>query len=231
MRGNGLRSRLFQAIGVVVLICVAFTIGVGLVLTQRAVKRATLQRPRTPGRPDRCVSGVRSAGAASHAEAPADSHRTQHERSRSTGAAPAGVGAEGSSGTSEPVQGTIRSGRHTTSRAATANPGTLILLRPAEHRELAPVAVRAGACSSRLPPEACSPRSRRSSWRGASRGPSTGSRRRRARSRAARIPEPVPVEGADRDRDAGRRVQRPRLAAPAERRRRSGTSSSRSATS
>jgi two-component system sensor histidine kinase BaeS len=43
MRGNGLRSRLFQAIGVVVLICVAFTIGVGLVLTSRAVKRATLK--------------------------------------------------------------------------------------------------------------------------------------------------------------------------------------------
>ena len=43
MRGNGLRSRLFQAIGVVVLICVALTIGVGLVLTQRAVKNATLR--------------------------------------------------------------------------------------------------------------------------------------------------------------------------------------------
>ncbi len=43
MRGNALRSRLFQAIGVVVLICVAFTIGVGLVLTQRAVKSATLK--------------------------------------------------------------------------------------------------------------------------------------------------------------------------------------------
>ena len=42
MRG-GLRSRLFQAIGVVVLICVALTIGVGLVLTRRAVERATLQ--------------------------------------------------------------------------------------------------------------------------------------------------------------------------------------------
>jgi len=43
MRGNRLRSRLFQAIGVVVLICVAFTIGVGLVLTHRAVKSATLK--------------------------------------------------------------------------------------------------------------------------------------------------------------------------------------------
>jgi signal transduction histidine kinase len=42
MRGSGLRSRLFRAIGVVVIICVAFTIGVGLVLTRRAVQRATL---------------------------------------------------------------------------------------------------------------------------------------------------------------------------------------------
>jgi two-component system sensor histidine kinase BaeS len=43
MRGSDLRSRLFRAIGVVVLICVAFTIGVGLVLTHRAVKHATLK--------------------------------------------------------------------------------------------------------------------------------------------------------------------------------------------
>ena len=42
MRGGGLRSRLFRALGLVVLICVAFTIGVGLVLTRRAVERATL---------------------------------------------------------------------------------------------------------------------------------------------------------------------------------------------
>jgi two-component system sensor histidine kinase BaeS len=43
MFGSGLRARLFQAIGVVVLICVALTIGLGIVLTQRAVKRATLK--------------------------------------------------------------------------------------------------------------------------------------------------------------------------------------------
>jgi two-component system sensor histidine kinase BaeS len=43
MRGSGLRSRLFRAIGVVVLICVALTIGLGLVLTRRAVERATLR--------------------------------------------------------------------------------------------------------------------------------------------------------------------------------------------
>jgi two-component system sensor histidine kinase BaeS len=42
MRGGGLRSRLFQAIAVVVLICVALTIGVGFILTQREVKKSTL---------------------------------------------------------------------------------------------------------------------------------------------------------------------------------------------
>jgi two-component system sensor histidine kinase BaeS len=42
MRSVRLRSQLFRAIGVVVLICVALTIGLGLVLTRRAVERATL---------------------------------------------------------------------------------------------------------------------------------------------------------------------------------------------
>jgi signal transduction histidine kinase len=42
MRGSGLRSRLFRGIGVVVLLCVALTIGLGLVLTHRAVQKATL---------------------------------------------------------------------------------------------------------------------------------------------------------------------------------------------
>src|SRR6478609_7463894 len=43
MRGASLRARLFQAIGVVVIICVSLTIGLGLVLTRRAVEKATLQ--------------------------------------------------------------------------------------------------------------------------------------------------------------------------------------------
>jgi len=43
MRGGSLRRRLFQAIGVVVIICVALTIGLGLVLTRRAVENATLK--------------------------------------------------------------------------------------------------------------------------------------------------------------------------------------------
>jgi two-component system OmpR family sensor kinase len=40
---TSLRRRLFQAIAVIVLLCVALTIGVGLVLTRRAVEKATLQ--------------------------------------------------------------------------------------------------------------------------------------------------------------------------------------------
>jgi len=43
MRRGSLRRRLFQAIAVVVSICVALTIGLGLVLTRRAVEKATLQ--------------------------------------------------------------------------------------------------------------------------------------------------------------------------------------------
>jgi two-component system sensor histidine kinase BaeS len=43
MRGSRLRSQLFRAIGVIVLICVALTIGVGLVLTQREVEQSTLR--------------------------------------------------------------------------------------------------------------------------------------------------------------------------------------------
>ena len=38
-----LRSRLFRAIGAIVLLCVSLTIGLGLVLTRRAVEKATLQ--------------------------------------------------------------------------------------------------------------------------------------------------------------------------------------------
>jgi signal transduction histidine kinase len=40
---SGLRSRLFWAISVVVLLCVALTIGLGFVLTRRAVESATLE--------------------------------------------------------------------------------------------------------------------------------------------------------------------------------------------
>jgi two-component system sensor histidine kinase BaeS len=45
MRGGAsLRARLFQAIAVVVIICVALTIGLGLVLTRRAVEKGALQQ-------------------------------------------------------------------------------------------------------------------------------------------------------------------------------------------
>jgi signal transduction histidine kinase len=43
MFGGGLRAQLFRAIGVVVLICVALTIALGLVLTRREVKKSALR--------------------------------------------------------------------------------------------------------------------------------------------------------------------------------------------
>jgi signal transduction histidine kinase len=43
MGSRRLRSQLFRAIGVVVLLCVALTIGLGLVLTRREVKKANLR--------------------------------------------------------------------------------------------------------------------------------------------------------------------------------------------
>ncbi len=43
MTGGRLRSQLFRAIGLVVLICVALTIGLGLVLTEREVKKSALR--------------------------------------------------------------------------------------------------------------------------------------------------------------------------------------------
>jgi signal transduction histidine kinase len=42
-RSQSLRSRLFRAIAVIVLLCVSLTIGLGLVLTRQAVEKATLQ--------------------------------------------------------------------------------------------------------------------------------------------------------------------------------------------
>jgi two-component system OmpR family sensor kinase len=42
-RNSGLRARLLQAIGVVVVLCVALSLGLGLVLTRRAVDDATLK--------------------------------------------------------------------------------------------------------------------------------------------------------------------------------------------
>jgi len=40
---TSLRTRLFQAIALIVVLCVGLTLGLGLVLTRRAVDDATLQ--------------------------------------------------------------------------------------------------------------------------------------------------------------------------------------------
>ena len=72
MRGSGLRSRLFRAIGVVVLICVALTIGLGLVLTRRAVETRDAAGPRAPGRT--CIAASRAGGRVA-VQTPAAAHR------------------------------------------------------------------------------------------------------------------------------------------------------------
>ena len=134
MRGASLRSRLFQAIGVVVIICVALTIGVGLLLTRRAVENATLQDVAHQADIIAAIQ-FKGGGTVSIPESLSDQHERlvntrnpkivpQPARSqllRSTFAHPV------------PVQGTLvtPSGVHYYYAARFANPGYIVLLRPA----------------------------------------------------------------------------------------------------
>ena len=130
MRGSGLRSRLFRAIGVVVLICVALTIGLGVVLTHRAVKRATLT--------DLAHQADLIAGAQNSALSPKAElkqlkpyFRRQHEiplRNRQE-ILPTSARQRLAHGLR--VQGTVSyQGRTYYFAAQRVNPGTLIILRP-----------------------------------------------------------------------------------------------------
>jgi signal transduction histidine kinase len=122
MRGSGLRSQLFRAIGVVVLICVAFTIGVGLVLTQRAVKRATLKDLSHQVDLIYELQGVRPGY--SLPAPPTGQHEKLKFNRRILPASARQRLAEG-------VQGTLTyKGRSYYFAARKGNPGTLILLRP-----------------------------------------------------------------------------------------------------
>ena len=122
MRGSGLRSQLFRAIGVVVLICVAFTIGVGLVLTHRAVKRATLSDLSHQVDLIYALQGIR--GANSLPSPP----KGQHEKLVfDRGILPPSARRHLADG----VQGTLTyKGQSDYFAARLGNPGTLILLRP-----------------------------------------------------------------------------------------------------
>jgi two-component system, OmpR family, sensor kinase len=127
MRGNGLRSRLFRAIGFVVLICVALTIGVGLVLTQRAVKHATLrdlahQADLIAVLQNNTVGGVRHVP-----KLPKSFVRQQEKLKTDPRILPGSARYQLKAG----VQGTLTyNGRRYYFAARSANPGTLILLRP-----------------------------------------------------------------------------------------------------
>ena len=130
MRGTGLRSRLFRAIGVVVLICVALTIGLGLVLTKRAVEHATLD---DVAHQAYLIAGTQASGVPTVASLPERIQtvlKEQHEQiSTERGILP--TSAQERLTPQNPVQGTvIYNGTDYYFAAHWANPGYLILLRP-----------------------------------------------------------------------------------------------------
>ena len=129
MRGNSLRSRLFQAIGVVVLICVAFTIGVGLLLTQREVKSSTLSDLAHQVDLIRANEGVLSAkGLHRSTQKTLDKSPQQEIYLYKRRALPPWAQAQVAA--HHPAQGTMnfRGGSYYFA-ARKANPGTIILLR------------------------------------------------------------------------------------------------------
>ena len=224
MSGNGLRSRLFQAIGVVVLICVAFTIGVGLVLTDRAVKRATLKDLAHQADLIAAVAGRQQPESSAEAAAlpPAAGGALLGRRLGSCRLRPGGRSHTASRRRADAQRHLLRG---PADQAGNAHPPAT-----GEHGELAAVAVRLGplvAARAGRPPR----RARRLPP-----GPphlaagATASRPLRAPSPAVRIPSPCRSREPPRSRRSlGPSTSWPRSSA--RRRRRSGTSSSRSATS
>src|SRR5215472_1698823 len=136
MFGASLRARLFQAIAVVVIICVALTIGLGIVLTRRAVERATKATTlRDLAYQADLVVAAQSAGVSSLPVALDRSHiqatlNRQHELPLyKRQDLPAWAQQQLSS--KHAVQGTMSFGDDPYYFAARkANPGYLILLRP-----------------------------------------------------------------------------------------------------
>jgi two-component system sensor histidine kinase BaeS len=129
MFGTSLRSRLFQAIGLVVLICVALTIGVGLVLTRRAVAHTTLQNLAHQAHLLAAFGGG-SVGGVRHLPPPLTSSLKDQQESISIDGRLLPASAQRSLAQGKPVQGTLsRNGHQYYFAARSANPGTLILLR------------------------------------------------------------------------------------------------------
>jgi two-component system OmpR family sensor kinase len=131
MRGAGLRSRLFRAIGVVVLICVALTIGLGVVLTHRAVNRATLK---DLAHQADLIAGAGSASVSLNVSKLHVYFRRQHEQALKVKAkSPAFLPTHAQEQLRRglPAQGTVtHEGVAQYFAARPANPGTIVLLRP-----------------------------------------------------------------------------------------------------
>ncbi len=129
MRGASLRSRLFQAIGVVVIICVALTIGLGLILTRRAVENATLQDVENQAD---IIAAIQS-GSAGTVSIPPALQVIQHEKlTRNPNIVPQPArGLLENTKTRTPAQGTLTENGVTYYYAARyANPKYIVLLRP-----------------------------------------------------------------------------------------------------
>jgi two-component system, OmpR family, sensor kinase len=130
MKGSGLRSRLFQAIGVVVLICVALTIGLGLVLTKRAVEKATL---RDLAHQVDLIASLQSNGIASVKTLPQRIQDALNRQQEHLLFNPEDLPqrAQDRLSAKEPAQGTLDFGGTPSYFAARpVNPGILILVRP-----------------------------------------------------------------------------------------------------
>src|SRR5438552_1647761 len=131
MRGSGLRSRLFRAIGVVVLICVSLTIGLGVVLTHRAVKHATLRD--LAHQVDLLAEAQRNAPSAkAELEKLLPSFHRQHEKAfyNRERILPAWAQHRLNGKRPQPAQGTVNyKGAAYYFAAQNVNPGTLIVLR------------------------------------------------------------------------------------------------------
>ena len=129
MGGSRLRSQLFRAIGVVVLICVALTIGLGLLLTQREVRKSTLRDLAHQMDLIAASQGVSSARTMQPRVQATLNRSPEHEiflyKRRDLP-----VWAQKQIAAGQAVQGTMNFGEGTYYFAARpANPGTLILLR------------------------------------------------------------------------------------------------------
>jgi two-component system sensor histidine kinase BaeS len=129
MRGGRLRSQLFWGIAVVVLICVALTIGLGLVLTQREVKKSALRDLAHQVDLIAASQGVSSVRSMQPRVQATLNQSPEHEIflfNRSD----LPPGARERLATGQAIQGTMNFGGDPYYFAARlANPGTLILLR------------------------------------------------------------------------------------------------------